>query len=124
MRRKHDIEEEEVGSRSYGVERSRAVEAAVARLRHGLKEQWGLFVPEELKALEWILGEAWAVTGSRGWEQIGFNYAPPELVEQLIALGEKAQAGELIRLSAAREAKRLLSQLPPPGEAPDLPEES
>lgn len=118
MPSKRDIEEEEVGSRSFEVQCSRDVEAAVAHLRHGLAERWELFLPEEVKTLEWILREAWAVTGSRAWERIGFNYATPEQVEAIIALGERAQSGKIIRLAAAREVRHILSSLPAPGESP------
>ncbi|MGE5623595.1 MAG: hypothetical protein ACM3UP_01065 [Methanocella sp.] len=116
MPRRRDIEEDEVGSRSFGVQCSRDVEAAVAHLRHGLGGDWSLLLPEETKALEWILREAWAVIGSRGWGRIGFSFATLEQVEEIAALGEKAQAGKIVRLAAAREVKRILAGLPPPGE--------
>lgn len=123
MRRRMDVGEEEVGSRSFGVHCSRAVEEAVAHLRHGLGDDWSLFLPEEIRVLEWILREAWAVIGSRRWEQIGFSYATLRQVEEIVALGEKAQAGKIIRLAAAREVKHILTDLPPPGDLPHPPPE-
>lgn len=118
MPRKREIEEEAVGSRSFRVGRSRAVEAALAHLRHGLGAGWDLLRPEETSTLEWFLGETWAVVSPSAWNRIGFSYASSELVESLIDMGEQAQAGEVIRLAAARRAAALLSSLPSPGEAP------
>lgn len=122
MRRRNEIEEEEVGSRSFVVQRSRAVEEAMAHVRHGLGVRWDLFLPDELKSLEWILGEAWALMGSRAWEQVGFNQVTTDMVEAMISQAQAAEQGKVIRLTAARKVKRLLATLPPPGEAPAAPE--
>lgn len=117
MRRKPDIDEEEVGSRSFEVHCSRDVEAALGRIRHGLGSRWKLFLPEEIATLEWMLRETWAITGSRAWQGIGFSYAGPELVEEIVAWGERARGGKTLRLVAARKVKCLLLALPPPGES-------
>lgn len=123
MRRRRDVEEEKVGSRSFEVQRSRAVEMALARLRHGVEEHWELLLPEEIKALEWMLRETWAVVGTQAWKQIGFSRADPALVEEIIAVAEKALAGEELQLLAVRRVRNLLATLPPPGEAAPGPPE-
>lgn len=118
MKRRREIDAEEVGSRSFEVQRSRAVETAIAHLRHGLGSGWDLYLPGELKTIQWILAEAWTVIGPRGWEQIGFSYATREQVCEIIAVGERAQSGQVVRLSAARRVASLLNALPRPGEVP------
>lgn len=118
MRGKRDIEDEEIGSRSFEVQRGRAVEMALAHLRHGLGNTWDLYLPEEIESMEWILGEAWAVLGSECWQRIGFSFATPEKVEELIVTGEKARNGHVVRLTAARRAARILTELPQPGNLP------
>src|SRR5690554_6710953 len=102
MRHKDQFSEEQVGLRTFKMQRARAVESAIGKIRHGLGTTWTLLLPEEIELLEWILGETWAMTNFRTWEGIGFSFSTPELVDSLIGLAQEIVTGKSIGLVAIR----------------------
>ncbi len=73
-----DVNDEEIGMRTFQLRKARAVERAMERLRQGMKADWALLSHAEVEALGWILGELWAYVARAEWEELHFsklNYA-------------------------------------------------
>jgi hypothetical protein len=68
-----DITDEEIGLRSFRIRREKAVERALERLRQGLGTQWAVLSLEEVRALDWVLGELWSYVARSEWEDIPFS---------------------------------------------------
>lgn len=68
-----DVNDEDIGMRTFQIRKSRAVERAVEHLRHGLGPEWRSFTEREVKELEWFLGELWAFINRADWESLRFS---------------------------------------------------
>lgn len=68
-----DVNDEDVGRRTFQNRKSKAVERAVEHLRHGLGPQWSSFTEREIEDLEWLFGEVWAYIARAEWEELRFS---------------------------------------------------
>ena len=68
-----DVNDEDIGMRTFQIRKSKAVERAVDHLRHGLGPEWSSFTGREVKELEWLLGEVWAYITRAQWDGLRFG---------------------------------------------------
>lgn len=67
------IDDETVGIRLHEVNRQRAVDRAIERLRHGLRADWHYLTAEDHDNLRWIIGELWSTSSREAWD--GFHFS-------------------------------------------------
>ncbi|MDO8881097.1 MAG: hypothetical protein Q7W44_09940 [Coriobacteriia bacterium] len=84
-----DMTDEDLGMRLYEVNRQRAVERALERLRHGLRADWYYLTQEDLVSLRWLLGELWAVSTRAEWDELHFSKLDFEHTRQIVSLGDR-----------------------------------
>ncbi len=68
-----EVNDEEIGMRTFQLRKARAVERAMERLRAGMKADWSLLSHAEIEALGWIFGEVWAYVARAEWEELHFS---------------------------------------------------
>lgn len=62
----HDPRQDEnLGIRLYEVNRQRAVDRAMERMRYALAADWHYLTTDDHVALRWITGELWSTTAQR-----------------------------------------------------------
>lgn len=88
MSRRPDINDEEIGIRTFQIRKERAAETAIERVRYGLGENWANFSPKDLEILEWALGECWALMGFADWNRITFSALKVEDVKKIIKIAK------------------------------------
>jgi hypothetical protein len=71
--RRPEINDEEIGMRTFQLRKARAVERAMERLRGGMKADWALLSHAEIEALSWVFGEVWAYVARAEWEELHFS---------------------------------------------------
>ena len=90
--RRSVVTDETLGMRLHEVNRQRAVDRAIERLRHGLHADWHYFTADDHANLRWVLGELWAVTGRQAWEEFHFSKLDFAQTRQLIALANRMRS--------------------------------
>lgn len=68
-----EINDEEIGMRTFQLRKARAVERAMERLRGGMKNDWALLSHGEIEALGWVFGELWAYVARAEWDDLHFS---------------------------------------------------
>jgi len=68
-----DVTDEDIGMRTFQLQKAKAVERAVERLRAGLKGEWATLTTHEIEELEWVLGELWAYAARAEWQDLRFG---------------------------------------------------
>jgi hypothetical protein len=68
-----DVNDEEIGMRTFQLRKARAVERAMERLRQGMKADWALLSHAEIEAIGWVFGELWAYVARAEWEELHFS---------------------------------------------------
>lgn len=72
-RQRPEVNDEEIGMRTFQLRKARATERAMERLRQGLKADWALLSHAEIEALSWIFGELWAYVARAEWDELHFS---------------------------------------------------
>lgn len=84
-----DINDEEVGMRSWQLQKEKAVERAVEKIRHNLNANWKEIKKEDLDVLNWVLGEVWGFAGRAEWDNFSFSgLSLPDLLK-IIGIGKQ-----------------------------------
>lgn len=86
------IDDESLGIRLHEVNRQRAVDRAIERLRHGLHADWHYLTAEDHTSLRWILGELWATTSRDNWEQYHFSKLDFDQTRRLVMVGQRLRS--------------------------------
>lgn len=81
------IDEESLGIRLHEVNRQRAVDRAVERLRYGLRADWHYLTAEDHANLRWVIGELWATTSREGWDEFHFSKLDFDQTRALVQAG-------------------------------------
>lgn len=89
MGRTFDIDDEDIGIRTFQIRKQRQVERAIEKIRFNLGDNWKRLSPEEKEVLEWALGETWAMMGHQDWEHTGFSLMNFGDVQQIILLARE-----------------------------------
>ncbi len=63
-----DVTNDERGRRIFQIHKERAVEMALEKIRHNPGSEIGAFSAEDIRTLNYILGEAWVSVGRQIWE--------------------------------------------------------
>lgn len=84
-----DVTDEDIGMRTFQLRKSRAVERAMDRVRHTLKNEWSSMENKDVEELEWILGELWAYIARDEWDDLHFGRLSLHDVRVLLGYGRE-----------------------------------
>jgi hypothetical protein len=102
------IDDESLGIRLHEVNRQRAVDRAIERLRHGLHADWHYLTADDHASLRWVLGELWATTSRDGWEQYHFSKLDFEQTRKLVTVGHRLRSLHTSGMSSLESAAALV----------------
>ena len=101
----HDSRQDEnLGIRFHEVNRQRAVDRAIERMRYALGADWHYLTTEDHVALRWISGELWATTGRGEWETFRFSKLDYPAVRRLVGIGDRLRRHNVGRAAALESA--------------------
>lgn len=113
MSRHYDVDDEDIGLRTFHLRKRRAVERAVEKIRHRMGKDWGRLDQDEMEALEWALGETWAMMGFREWDDIGFSFMELKTARQIVDVARQVLKGEKLGTRAFEEIHVILKAMGP-----------
>jgi hypothetical protein len=88
-----EISQDERGRRVFHLQKERAVENAITRIRTNLGQDWKLFSAMDIEILQNVLGEAWVAVDRNEWGSIAFSRVEAREVQELIDLGKGLKKG-------------------------------
>ncbi|MBI4744110.1 MAG: hypothetical protein HY776_04755 [Actinobacteria bacterium] len=106
-----DINNEDLGIRSFQLQKSRAAERAMEKIRQKLSDIWNKIESKDIEILQWTLGEVWALIGRTEWEQIKFSSINFAAVLKIIQIGKEIINHERRGYDGLEEIKTLLQGL-------------
>ncbi len=89
MERRPDIDDEDIGIRTFQLKKEQAAERAIEKIRHHIKEDWKGIISDDIEILKWLLGEAWALMGFYEWSHIAFSKLSYEDIKNMISIGNE-----------------------------------
>ena len=107
--RRSVVTDETLGMRLHEVNRQRAVDRAIERLRHGLHADWHYFTADDHANLRWVLGELWATTGRQAWEEFHFSKLDFSQTRQLITIASRMRGKHTRGIGSLDVAAQLIS---------------
>jgi len=90
-----DVTNDERGRRIFQLHKERAVETAIEKIRHNPGSCLSAFSPQDIKTLNYILGEAWVSVGRQIWEQSSFTRLTRKDLEEIISIGNNVNSKKL-----------------------------
>jgi len=90
-----DVTDDERGRRIFQLHKERAVEKAIDNIRHNPGSKWSAFSPQDIKTLNYILGETWVSVGRQIWEQSSFTRLTRKDLEEIISIGNDVKNKKL-----------------------------
>ena len=106
-------DDETLGRRLHDVNRQRAVDRALERLRYGLRADWQYFTGDDHANLRWLLGELWAVSSRDEWESLYFSKLDFESARRLASIGDRLRrhgTSTMVGVQAAAELVRIATE--------------
>ena len=107
-----DVTDEDIGMRSWHIQREKAVERAVEKIRHKLNANWKDIKTEDIDVLNWILSEVWGFAGRNEWEDFSFSGLSLPNVLKIIKIGKQVINHEKSGHNGFEEIRKILSPLP------------
>jgi hypothetical protein len=105
-----DVTSDERGRRIFQIHKERAVEAAIEKIRHNPGSKWSAFSPDEIKTLNFILGETWVSVGRQIWEQSSFTRLTRKDLEEIINIGNDVKSKKLREEAAINKVSGILKE--------------
>ena len=102
------VNDESLGIRLHEVNRQRAVERAVERLRHGLRADWHYLTADDHTNLRWVLGELWSTSNRDEWESLHFSKLTLEDARRLVGIGDRLRRHGTSKMSGLESAAEII----------------
>lgn len=106
-----DVNEEDIGIRTFQLRKERAVERAIEKIRHHLGPQWQAISSKDKDVLSWALGETWATMGFYAWDKIGFSFITSDALNKILSIGKEVLEHKKLGSVAFEEVHRILDGL-------------
>jgi len=103
-----DVTNDERGRRVFQLHKERAVETALEKIRHNPVSGLGSFSNDDLKTLNYILGEAWVSVGRQIWEQSSFTRLNRQDLEEMIQIGNDVKNNKVRETEGVTKVCRIL----------------
>ena len=105
---KPDVNDEDIGMRTFQIRKSKAVERAIDHLRHGLGPEWNSFTEREVEELEWLFGEVWAYVRRAQWDELRFGSVSSGDAVKLLGLATELRRHSRSDVEILNEARSLI----------------
>ena len=86
---------DERGRRIFQLHKERSVETAIDKIRHNPGSGLSTFSPQDIKTLNYILGETWVSGGRQIWEPSSFSRLTRKDLEEIISIGNDVNSKKL-----------------------------
>ena len=106
----HKPDDERLGMRLHEVNRQRAVDRAVERMRHGLRADWEYLTADDHANLRWIVGELWETNSREQWDALFFSKLDLHGVRRLVGIGDRLRRHGTNRVSALEGAATIVRE--------------
>lgn len=103
------VTDESLGIRLHEVNRQRAVDRAVERLRYGLKADWHYLTHDDIGNLRWVLGELWSTRDRDEWEQLHFSKLGLDQARRIVGVGDRLRRHGTNRVHALESAMEIIT---------------
>lgn len=105
-------QDESLGIRLYEVNRQRAVDRAVERMRYALGADWHYLTTDDHATLRWIVGELWSTTARSDWDTFRFSKLDHAGVRRLVGIGDRLHRHNTGRAAALENAAEVVRTRP------------
>ncbi|MBN2841088.1 MAG: hypothetical protein JXP37_09060 [Coriobacteriia bacterium] len=106
----HKPDDERLGMRLHEVNRQRAVDRAVERMRHGLRADWDYLTADDHSNLRWVVGELWETSSREQWDSLHFSKLALQDVRRLVGIGDRLRRHGTNRASALEGAYAIVHE--------------
>lgn len=106
-----DLNDEDIGIRSFHLQREKAVERAVEKIRQKTADNWKDFGKKDIEILHWTLGEVWSFAGRHEWEEFPFSALTLPQVLKIIHIGDQILNHEKKGYQGFEEIHNMLKKL-------------
>lgn len=110
---KRAITDESLGIRLHEVNRQRAVDRAIERMRYGLKADWHYLTLDDINNLRWLLGELWSTRDRDEWEQLHFSKLRLEQARRMVGIGDRLRRLGTNRVNGLESAIEIITSPAP-----------
>jgi hypothetical protein len=84
--------DDNLGRRLFQVQKEKAVEEALEKIRRGLSDQWHSISSRDTELLKEVLGEVWTSIDRHRWGSYRFSKVSAEDLKSLIILGKEMKS--------------------------------
>jgi hypothetical protein len=95
-----EITNEELGRRMFAVQKEKATEGAIEKIRQSPGSEWNALSHSDRMVLDRLLGEAWVSLEREEWEKCAFSRLTADDLREMIVIGQKLQAKRMTEDSA------------------------
>lgn len=106
---KRAVTDESLGIRLHEVNRQRAVDRAIERMRYGLKADWHYLTLDDIDTLRWLLGELWSTRDRDEWEQLHFSKLGLDQARRIVSVGDRLRRHRTNKVSALESAIEIIT---------------
>jgi hypothetical protein len=103
-----EVTNDELGRKVFQIQKERAVEEAVDKIRQSLGNAWMSLPHGERKILQDLLGEAWVSIGRTEWGSYAFSRLNAEDLDRLIGIGDAWERKDIEESAAMEEVRMVL----------------
>jgi len=103
-----DVSDEDLGIRAFKLQKAKAVERAIQRIRHGIGASWNDLTADEIEELEWVLGEVWAYVARQDWDAMHFGRLTLRDIIKMLTLGSQLRRHARGNVEILREIRAII----------------
>lgn len=103
-----DVTNDERGRRVFQLQKERAVELALEKIRRNPGSGLTSFSNDDIKTLSYILGEAWVSVGRQIWEQSSFTRLSQKDLDEMIHIGNNIKSNKVHEVEGVNQICRIL----------------
>lgn len=98
-----------LGRRLFQIQKEKAVEDALEKIRHGMGREWDSFSPSDSEVLKEILGDCWTSIDRNRWGTYSFSKLSKHDVNSLITIGKEVKAKPPLSNNLLKSLDNILS---------------
>lgn len=106
-----DVNEEDIGIRTFELRKHRAAERSIERIRHHLGDEWDKLSSDEIDLLSWSVGEVWALMGYYQWERLQLSTVKLSDIRSMISIARDIVSHRKMGGQGFDEIKQILAGL-------------
>ena len=106
-----DVSRTEVGRRIFQLRKEKSVEKAVDMIRQHLGPDWKSFSQDEIKIVQYLLGNAWVYIERSTWDSFAFSKITDRDMRAIIYIGHELELKKIDEKKALIEVTKILNGL-------------